>query len=310
LFLLGIVAAYVHPTTCVIFGFSLMAAFGLHVLTSRFRFGAALDRDGPSLMSIGFGMIFGLVIGQVGIGLTLFASAIAALHRDGRGDWWRGRLNSVSPFLREFSGLLGWNYVRQGAVGILEFVPVMVLGHYRTVEAAGFYRLAANIVSVGKYVESAMMRVVYPVLSARAAKAGMEDMESLNATVKRWTLRGGCPMALLSSMAVLVLPTLVPWVFGQDYEAAVPSAQILMLGAAFSSIFFWLDAWYYAAKRVDFFTKGFVVYVGAVAIAVWLCVTSWGVIGVVSVLAVGRGVFVLTMAMLRTWSCRVGKARG
>ncbi len=60
LFLLGMVAAYVHPTTCVIFGFSLMAAFGLHVLTSRFRFGAALDRDGPSLMSIGFGMIFGL----------------------------------------------------------------------------------------------------------------------------------------------------------------------------------------------------------------------------------------------------------
>ena len=60
LFLLGIVAAYVHPTTCVIFGFSLMAAFGLHVLTSRFRIGTALDRDGPSLMSIGFGMIFGL----------------------------------------------------------------------------------------------------------------------------------------------------------------------------------------------------------------------------------------------------------
>ncbi len=60
LFLLGVVAAYVHPTTCVIFGFSLMAAFGLHVLTSRFRIGTALDRDGPSLMSIGFGMIFGL----------------------------------------------------------------------------------------------------------------------------------------------------------------------------------------------------------------------------------------------------------
>ena len=60
LFLLGIVAAYVHPTTCVIFGMSLVAVFGLHVLTSRFRFGSALDRDGPSLMSIGFGMIFGL----------------------------------------------------------------------------------------------------------------------------------------------------------------------------------------------------------------------------------------------------------
>ena len=60
LFLLGWVAAYVHPTTCVVFGASLMAAFGLHLLTSRFRVGAALNRDGPSLMSVGFGMIFGL----------------------------------------------------------------------------------------------------------------------------------------------------------------------------------------------------------------------------------------------------------
>ncbi len=60
MFLLGIVAAYTHPTTCVVFGFSLMAVFGLHVLTSRFSLGSALRRDAPSLMSIGFGMMFGL----------------------------------------------------------------------------------------------------------------------------------------------------------------------------------------------------------------------------------------------------------
>ena len=33
LFLVGIAAAFTHPTTCVIFGFSLMAVFGLRVLT-------------------------------------------------------------------------------------------------------------------------------------------------------------------------------------------------------------------------------------------------------------------------------------
>lgn len=60
LFMFGMVAAYVHPTTCVVFGASLMAMFGLHVLTSRFRIGTALSRDGPSLMSIGSGMVFGL----------------------------------------------------------------------------------------------------------------------------------------------------------------------------------------------------------------------------------------------------------
>ena len=51
-------AAFTHPTTCVIFGFSPMAFFGLRVLTSRFHLGP--PELGPSLMATGFGMIFGL----------------------------------------------------------------------------------------------------------------------------------------------------------------------------------------------------------------------------------------------------------
>jgi MFS family permease len=60
MFLLGIVAAYTHPTTCVVFGASLTAVFVLHFLTSRFSLASALKRDGPSLMAAGFGIVFGL----------------------------------------------------------------------------------------------------------------------------------------------------------------------------------------------------------------------------------------------------------
>jgi hypothetical protein len=60
LFLFGVLAAYTHPTTCVIFGASLMGVFGLRVLTSRFHLGPALKELGPSLMATGFGMFFGL----------------------------------------------------------------------------------------------------------------------------------------------------------------------------------------------------------------------------------------------------------
>ncbi len=60
MFLIGVAAAFTHPTTCVIFGFSLMAVFGLRLLTSRFHLGPPLKELGPSLMSVGIGMIFGL----------------------------------------------------------------------------------------------------------------------------------------------------------------------------------------------------------------------------------------------------------
>ena len=67
LFLIGIAAAFTHPTTCVIFGVVLMSIFGWHFLTSRFSLGSALNADGPMLMSVGFGMIAGLAMWIVGI---------------------------------------------------------------------------------------------------------------------------------------------------------------------------------------------------------------------------------------------------
>lgn len=79
LFLLGIVAAYTHPTTCVIFGASLLAVFGLHFLTSRFSLAAALKADGHYLLSIGSGMILGLgswLVGPWGVKGSLADAAL------------------------------------------------------------------------------------------------------------------------------------------------------------------------------------------------------------------------------------------
>jgi MFS family permease len=79
LFLIGVAAAFTHPTTCVVFGVILMAVFGWHFLTSRFSFGAALKADGPMLLSVGFGMIAGLASWVIGIWGSSASLAEAAL---------------------------------------------------------------------------------------------------------------------------------------------------------------------------------------------------------------------------------------
>jgi hypothetical protein len=79
LFLIGIAAAFTHPTTCVIFGGILLSVFGWHFLTSRFSLGAALKTDGPMLMSVGFGMIAGLACWVIGIWGSSASLAEAAL---------------------------------------------------------------------------------------------------------------------------------------------------------------------------------------------------------------------------------------
>jgi MFS family permease len=65
--LIGMAAAFTHPTSCVLFGVSLLGVWGLHVLTSRFRLGSALRSDGPLLLSTGSGIIAGLALWVLGI---------------------------------------------------------------------------------------------------------------------------------------------------------------------------------------------------------------------------------------------------
>jgi hypothetical protein len=79
LFLIGIAAAFTHPTSCVIFGGVLVAVFAWHFLTSRLSLGAALKADGPMLMSVGFGMILGLSAWMIGIWGSSASFADAAL---------------------------------------------------------------------------------------------------------------------------------------------------------------------------------------------------------------------------------------
>jgi MFS family permease len=67
IFLIGMAAAFTHPTTCVLFGVSLIAVWGTHLVTSRFRLGEAMRSDGPLLLSTGFGIITGLSLWVVGI---------------------------------------------------------------------------------------------------------------------------------------------------------------------------------------------------------------------------------------------------
>ncbi|MGH2681298.1 MAG: MFS transporter [Actinomycetota bacterium] len=67
IFLIGMAAAFTHPTTCVLFGVSLLAVWGTHLLTGRFRLGSAMRADGPLVLSAGSGMVTGLALWVVGI---------------------------------------------------------------------------------------------------------------------------------------------------------------------------------------------------------------------------------------------------
>jgi len=127
LFLIGIAAAFTHPTTCVIFGVVLMAVFGFHFLTSRFSFGSALKADAPMLMSVGFGMIAGLSCWVIGIWGKPASLAEAALP---------------PPYTARFFAdrLMGWI----GSLQPIVIVPFMVVAIVSTILLSRSTREAAR----------------------------------------------------------------------------------------------------------------------------------------------------------------------
>jgi MFS family permease len=100
LFLIGVVAAFTHPTTCVVFGVCLMAIFGWHFLTNRFSLGAALRADMPMLMSVGFGMIAGLSCWLIGIWGVTASLAEAALPPPYTAEFFGDRLTEWTESLQ------------------------------------------------------------------------------------------------------------------------------------------------------------------------------------------------------------------
>ncbi len=278
------------------------------VLTSfeRFHWVAllqVLDQLIGSLLVIGLllagygvaGAVLGAALGNVLI--ALFAAGIAnhVLRRENLPAWWSGSVAAVRPLRKEISGLFGWNYLIVTGGGLMSQLPLMMLGHFRGPEAAGFFRLAASIVTVGSYLETSMGKVVYPSLSARWSLDGGKRMRGV---LKGWTVQAGLPVCGLLLLSLPLYPIVIPLVFGARYAPMVHGVQLMMAGAAVSAIFFWLNSAYYASAHLNLWTLGYALQTGVVIGLAWFIVRAWGFSGMALLAAVGKAGFILAMLLM------------
>lgn len=227
LFLIGMAAAFTHPTTCVIFGGILLSVFGWHFLTSRFSFGAALKSDAPMLMSVGFGMFAGLACWVIGIWGSTASLAEAALP---------------PPYTAEFfaTRLKDWTLSLQPVV----IVPFMLVAIGSTVLRSRRLRLPAraeDLASIWWLLAFAGAITVvtgkaipyYRFMNASAAPMALVGLGTYAAI--RWFFTDRAPAKLmgwagLGLAAWAVLGYLEPTVFS-DHAPAWIFGAMLLLGA-------------------------------------------------------------------------------
>jgi O-antigen/teichoic acid export membrane protein len=278
------------------------------ILTSLERFHwvallQVLDQLIGSLLVIGLllrgfgvaGAVLGAALGNVLIAITATCIANHVLRSENLPTWWSGSVATVRPLRKEIGGLFGWNYLIVTGGGLMSQLPLMILAHFRGPEAAGFYRLAASIVTVGSYLETSMGKVVYPALSARWS---MDGGERVRAALKRWTVNAGLPVCGLLLMSLPLYPILVPLVFGARYAPMVPGVQLMMAGAAVSALFFWLNSIYYASANLNLWTLGYALQTAVVIGLAWFVVRAWGFSGMALLSTLGKAGFTLAMLLV------------
>ena len=204
LFLIAIAAAFTHPTTCVIFGVVLLAIFGFHFLTSRFSFGSALRADGPMLMSVGFGMIFGLAMWVVGIWGKSASLADAALPPPYTKEFFAARLRewvmSLQPLI-------------VGPLVVIAIVSTIMMARRErrpahTYDQAAIWWLLPFLGTLT--VLTATVVPYYRFMNATAAPMALAGLGSFVAI--RWFLRLEGPKRIAGVLGVVVILGSIGWV--------------------------------------------------------------------------------------------------
>jgi len=244
-----------------------------------------------------WGYLLARMVGRSVFNLILLWQAGRALEQTGLGRWWRAPLGSVSHLRAELGAFFGWNYVSVTCNGLMEQVPLMLLGRFVGSADAGYFSLGRALVNVTSYLEATLGQVTYPTLSAWS-----ETLDRRTSALRAWlwSWRAGLPVAVLILAGMLLLPYAIPLALGSDYVPMVGGAQILLFGPAATVIVFWIQPFYYANGRIGQWTRYQVVDTLLVLTLMPFVVPASGWIGLCWLVTVNRTLFRAVMA----WSIR------
>ena len=129
-----------------------------------------------------------------------------------------------------------------------EQLPLTILGAVAGPETLGVFRVALSPARLVAALFSPIASILFPTLSTAAAAGAHHEVSVL---ARSWTHRLA-PVALVAAAGmVAALPLLVPLMFGEAFEDAVPAAVLLCLAALLRGAVVWSKVMPLAIGRPD-----------------------------------------------------------
>jgi O-antigen/teichoic acid export membrane protein len=163
----------------------------------------------------------------------------------------RADLRALDGQFREIFSFLACSDLNS-LVGILpRQMDLVILGYLQGPEQAGWYKLAKRLAGAVHYVAAPLQSVIYPELSRRHDLGGVK---SVRERAGQLLIRIGIPVGFGALGGALLLPCLLPHIFGVAYQPSIVAAQLLFLGSAAGAALFWLRPAYFALGRIKAWT--------------------------------------------------------
>jgi O-antigen/teichoic acid export membrane protein len=208
--------------------------------------------------------------------------------RDGYGTGWRGlgvraliaRRNDIAGFWSFMNATFVWSIFST----LIKEGDVLVLGLLRPAEEVGWYRLAKSLAGVAQKVADMLAQVIYQDFSELVIRKDVAQVRrQIGALCRTWP-----PLVLAGAVVGMAIARpVVPWVFGVDYDPAIPAFRLLLLGSAAVTMLFWIRP-IALAFDLYWFNLWVVAVSGVVLIPLeYLMIEQWGGLGCAAAVVLG-----------------------
>jgi O-antigen/teichoic acid export membrane protein len=170
------------------------------------------------------GVIWGTAIGFAVEGALMMAAA-TRLSGQVWGSWVRQSLWPLRSRRREIVRFVFFADLGSTLALVAKQSDVLAVGFFLNPLAAGFYRLASSLASLGGTLVGPLQSLLY---QRFARYAGRKDINGLRTGVRRAALGICTPLALLMAIGVIFVPAGVRLTAGPAYLGAVAAARVMV----------------------------------------------------------------------------------
>jgi len=174
------------------------------------------------------------LIGKVMMGLGIFIAAQIHLRRALGGGWWKAPFASL-PSFRELARFAISSNLSATVILIFRESEILWVGYFLNSSAAGYYRVAYNIVILLSIPADPLILTVYPELNRLIVQRAWPRLRDFLRKVTTLSFAYNMLMAL----GLILFGHWVLLVFGSQYVVAYPALMALLIGIAFNYTFFW-----------------------------------------------------------------------